>query len=167
MAGAVVNCAPGGPPDPCSKLAQEINDFINRVKEAGAGGIKGLKQRFAEQVAPGASGPGTPAWVRHDEQIKTQQRGLRDRLNNFNKNNCGGKVPIPADAWDWATKKPPALAEWKANNPVAPRTAESSALDWKALEKATGFTGVALVIYLIISEGSRILIPPRNLIPVP
>jgi hypothetical protein len=31
---------------------------------------------------------------------------------------------------------------------------------------ATGLTGTALIVYLIISEGSRIF-PPRNLIPVP
>jgi RHS repeat-associated protein len=34
------------------------------------------------------------------------------------------------------------------------------------LEKITGLTGTALVVYLIISEGSR-LFPPRNLVPVP
>jgi hypothetical protein len=32
---------------------------------------------------------------------------------------------------------------------------------------ATGLTGMALAIYLIISEGSRVVFPPRNLIPVP
>lgn len=34
------------------------------------------------------------------------------------------------------------------------------------MSKLTGLTGTALVIYLILSEGSR-LFPPRNLIPVP
>jgi hypothetical protein len=36
----------------------------------------------------------------------------------------------------------------------------------KKLETATGLTGAALVLYLIISEGSRIF-PPRNLLPIP
>ena len=36
----------------------------------------------------------------------------------------------------------------------------------KKMEKATGLAGTALIIYVIISEGSR-LFPPRNLIPVP
>ncbi|MEM9302733.1 MAG: DUF4157 domain-containing protein [Pseudomonadota bacterium] len=31
----------------------------------------------------------------------------------------------------------------------------------------TGLTGAALIAYLIVSEGSRIVFPPRNLIPVP
>jgi hypothetical protein len=36
----------------------------------------------------------------------------------------------------------------------------------KRMEEITGLAGAALIIYLIISEGSR-LFPPRNLIPVP
>lgn len=35
------------------------------------------------------------------------------------------------------------------------------------MAEVTGLTGAALVTYLIISEGSRILFPPRNLVPVP
>lgn len=35
------------------------------------------------------------------------------------------------------------------------------------MSQLTGLTGAALVAYLIISEGSRILFPPRNLVPVP
>jgi uncharacterized protein RhaS with RHS repeats len=34
------------------------------------------------------------------------------------------------------------------------------------MSEITGLTGAALVVYLIISEGSR-LFPPRNLVPVP
>ncbi|MEZ0609350.1 hypothetical protein ACAW74_12575 [Fibrella sp. WM1] len=36
----------------------------------------------------------------------------------------------------------------------------------RKMEQLTGLTGAALLIYLIISEGSR-LFPPRNLIPIP
>ena len=39
-------------------------------------------------------------------------------------------------------------------------------MDWEYWEEVTGLTGGALLIYLIISEGSR-LFPPRNLVPVP
>lgn len=35
------------------------------------------------------------------------------------------------------------------------------------IEDITGLTGIALTIYIIISEGSRIVFPPRNLVPVP
>jgi hypothetical protein len=36
----------------------------------------------------------------------------------------------------------------------------------KKMAEITGLTGTALLMYIIISEGSR-LFPPRNLIPVP
>ncbi len=38
--------------------------------------------------------------------------------------------------------------------------------DLEYWEKVTGLTGTALIIYLIISEGSRAF-PPRNLVPIP
>ena len=40
-------------------------------------------------------------------------------------------------------------------------------LSWQYWEEVTGLTGLALVTYLLISEGSRVLYPPRNLVPVP
>ncbi|MEM0995963.1 MAG: hypothetical protein AAGN35_02740 [Bacteroidota bacterium] len=43
---------------------------------------------------------------------------------------------------------------------------EKSIWDWEYWEEVTGLTGVALLIYLILSEGSR-LFPPRNAIPIP
>jgi hypothetical protein len=42
----------------------------------------------------------------------------------------------------------------------------SNIWEWKYWEETTGMTGAALLIYLIVSEGSR-LFPPRNLLPVP
>lgn len=35
------------------------------------------------------------------------------------------------------------------------------------LENLTGLTGTALTVYIIVSEGSRVAFPPRNLVPVP
>ena len=43
---------------------------------------------------------------------------------------------------------------------------ENGVLDWEYWEEVTGLTGAALIIYLLVSEGSR-LFPPRNLVPVP
>ena len=37
----------------------------------------------------------------------------------------------------------------------------------KKVAAFTGLSGGALITYIIISEGSRVLIPPRNLIPLP
>ena len=38
---------------------------------------------------------------------------------------------------------------------------------WARMEAATGLTCAALGVYLVIWEGSRIVFPPRNLLPVP
>lgn len=170
MGATIQNCPE--PKDPCTKLGDEINDLINRVKEKVEGGTKGLKQRFFEQInganGPPGSGVGDPSvWGRHDTAIREQQTGLRNRLNDFNKNNCGDRVPIPADAWSWATRPAPKAAEW-----TRPATAQSAAIPaaspgfMEKMSQLTGLTGAALLIYLIVSEGSR-LFPPRNLVPVP
>lgn len=51
-----------------------------------------------------------------------------------------------------------------------PRAITTPTFNWNSIRErvsiATGLTGTALTIYLIISEGSR-LFPPRNLIPIP
>ena len=39
-------------------------------------------------------------------------------------------------------------------------------LEWEYWEEVTGLTGIALLLYLVVSEGSR-LYPPRNFVPVP
>ncbi len=171
MSGSVQTC-PTEPEDICTKLAREIDEMINRHRESGDGGTKGLKQRFPEQIegpnGPLGSGIGDPGvWDTHDRAIKQQQKGLRDRLNEFNKNNCGNKVPIPLDAWEWATKPAPKPVEWRGPV-VAPRTEEPTADSdfMRKMSELTGLTGVALLIYVIVSEGSRVF-PPRNLVPVP
>jgi hypothetical protein len=51
--------------------------------------------------------------------------------------------------------------------PVEEPQVERDWTDWEYWEELTGLTGTALVIYLIFSEGSRVVFPPRNLIPAP
>ncbi len=155
------------------KLAREIEELINRDKrQDDIGGRHGLKHRFREQIegenGPPGSGVGDPeVWKDHDTAIKEQQKDVRDRLNDFNKNHCGDRVPIPVDAWEWATKPAPKPQEWRgpATSP-ATRQVTPDPDFMKKMSEATGLTGVALLIYLIVSEGTR-LFPPRNLIPVP
>src|SRR5262249_45945905 len=52
--------------------------------------------------------------------------------------------------------------------PLPPQPAPSGGgiFDLGFWQKATGLSGLALVGYLVVSEGSR-LFPPRNLVPVP
>jgi hypothetical protein len=172
MSAAVLPCQQP-PDDPCTKLGQEINDFINRNKKLfGNSGTHGLKYRFQEQIeganGPPGSGVGDPeVWNTHDKAIREQQVGLKRRLDKFDKNNCGDKVPIPSDALNWATRPAPQPSEW--TGPAPAPAAKSVAQDpdfMKKMSEITGLTGVALIVYLIISEGSR-LFPPRNLVPVP
>lgn len=167
MSAAVQKCPndPIGPEDICARLAREINEMINRDKrQHNDCGTHGLVHRFREQIT-GTGGPGTDVWRTHDEAIRNQQRGLRNRLDDFNKNNCGSKVPVPENAWQWATRPAPQPKEWQGQQ--AKREAAGGGGLWKTLEKATGLTGAALLLYLIVSEGSRIAFPPRNLVPVP
>ena len=173
MSTAVQPC-PLPPDDPCAKLAQEINELINRNKKLfGNSGRHGLKYRFQEQIeganGPPGSGVGNPEiWETHDKAIKEQQVGLKRRLDKFDKNNCGDKVPIPSDALSWATRPAPKPSEW--TGPAGEQPAKSAAADpdlMKKMEEITGLSGAALIVYLILSEGSRVLFPPRNLVPVP
>ncbi|RYE39100.1 MAG: hypothetical protein EOP21_11165 [Hyphomicrobiales bacterium] len=167
MSGAVQPCA--SPPEPetiCERLAREIDEFINR-RRGPSGGIKGLRYRFEEQIAPGAQGPGTTGWTNHERAISEQQKGLRDRLDDYDDNDCDDKgPPLPSGARNWAFRPVPSAGEWSKNNPVARTVEEDSGLIDK-VRKATGLTGVALALYLIVSEGSRVVFPPRNLVPVP
>jgi RHS repeat-associated protein len=109
----------------CKELEREIDEFINRDKRiGGTGGIHGLAHRFREQVN-GRNGPGTTSWETHEQTIKQQQNGLRERLNEWNRNQCG---PPPPGAWRWATRPVPSHNEWIGNRrppglQVTPRAA--------------------------------------------
>lgn len=166
---------PNQPEDICERLAREIDEMLNRDKrQTGNGGTHGLKHRFREQIngpnGPPGSGVGDPnVWDTHDKAIRDQQRGLRERLTEYIDNGCGGGggTPIPADAWQWATKPPPRPQEWV--RPMVQASPPAPVADpgfMRKMSELTGLTGVALLIYVIVSEGSR-LFPPRNLVPVP
>ncbi|WP_219727964.1 hypothetical protein [Tabrizicola aquatica] len=102
----------------CQCLADKINELVNRSKAPGAGGTRGLVERFAQQVAPGAQGPGTTGWINHENEIRTQQDTLQQHLDEHDGRGCppGG---LPAGARSWANKPVPSPADWQANNPVA------------------------------------------------
>ena len=67
----------------------------------------------------------------------------------------------------YAYRQPPRK---KPANDNATQPATAPALDKSLVEKIaaiTGLSGVALWIYIILSEGSRVAFPPRNAIPIP
>ncbi len=80
-----------------------------------------------------------------------------------------GKVPLPVAGQLPAKddkRAPAGLPGRLAPAPVASASEPSSSI-MAQLEQATGLTGLALLLYLIVSEGSRIAFPPRNLLPLP
>jgi len=101
--------------------------------------------------------------VRDPAQIRDYQRivggvDLEDgRVVELSPEECMCKLPEP--------ERVPALERVRKQVPQpAPGFIERN-LD--VIKETTGLTGVALALYLIVSEGSRILFPPRNLVPVP
>ena len=81
----------------------------------------------------------------------------------------GDYVPVPVAEEAGQPAKKPALATSKARRTAfATATASSRKPSfWERMERATGLTGIGLGVYLVISEGSRVVFPPRNAIPIP
>jgi len=87
-----------------------------------------------------------------------------------------GTVPAPG-GWYLFTSPEAGVITYRYRQPKRrrvrapqPQTSPSPAVDRSLVERiqaATGLTGAALIIYIIISEGSRVAFPPRNLVPVP
>jgi len=87
----------------------------------------------------------------HIDAINDQVRGLKNCWDIYNKKKCksGEEKSIGASS---------------LQQPAAESAGEQDFL--KSLEKITGLSGTALLLYILVSEGSR-LFPPRNLIPAP
>jgi RHS repeat-associated protein len=115
--------------------------------------------------------------------MKTLQRRGKDLLGN--PRNLPGKHPldalspgksrrghavylIPEDAANLAARMAEYLIHCTDDQcpPGGTPDPGESFFDWKYWEEVTGLTGAALVVYLVVSEGTR-LFPPRNLVPVP
>ena len=99
---------------------------------------------------------------------KTGPRWVKDKNNNrgYGWEDSKGRVWIPTDhdgshAPHWDVQRP---GGYDKVYPIQFKTPNISFREKIAI--ATGLTGTALTVYLIISEGSRIF-PPRNLIPIP
>jgi hypothetical protein len=119
----------------------------------------------------------------HWRQNGTEQSWInhRDQFINAwaNSANCVGII-LQQLATGQCTPRPPELSEFSGyqqrvialTDPgpwvsmSAPPNSGPGVMDWEYWEEATGLTGAVLVIYVIVSEGTR-LIPARNLLPVP
>jgi hypothetical protein len=149
----VTTAAPGGgghePGGPCESLRQKIHELLYRDKRGAGneGGTHGLIHRFKEQIG-GANGPGTEKWRTHENAIKTQQRGLRDRLEEWDKNDCGDP---PTQAWHWATRPPPKPSEWTGGQGV---------LTAKNVATGVAAAGTGYLIYRGIRMLPSLVFPP-------
>jgi hypothetical protein len=113
------------------------------------------------------------AQPRDPDQIADYERiaGDPNRVVELDPKECRCNEPDPKTALEreHAQARQRAAAAQRAASPrLAPQPAPASSgiFDLKTWEAVTGLTGTALILYLIVSEGSR-LFPPRNLVPVP
>lgn len=153
---------PKGPAE-CAALLARIVLIIGVGMVGKTDGIRGLAERFAQQItgagsptAPFDRGPnpqlgfpsGSNSWMRHDREIETQQQSLKEHLDAYEKH-CKGGPPPPPNAREWTEKPRPTPAEWTGPVPApAPAPAPSSDFSWGALAAAVGLTvvtGVALL----------------------
>jgi len=126
------------PPDPCDTLRQQIIEFMQDL----------LKRYWDLRNDVGnlpETKPSTPdpryGWRSiegEQHQFEGRQQGLRNRLNDWNSNNCG---PPPAEAWDWATKPVPS---------PDPKPAIDGSTATKAVVATGAAVGTGYIIYRII-----------------
>ncbi len=144
----------------CVCLSRAIEDLLNGNASHGSG-EKGLKQHWAEQIARGAEPPGTATWNRHQINIRDQQRNLRDHLREHEARGCGGPgngSPVPADAWQWASRGLPTQQDWGAHNPAAYEGLTGSPIGDAAV--VAGSVSLGYLIYRGIRMIPSIFFPP-------
>ena len=107
---------PGPTPQPNTpqqtpQQQQKCNDLSNRIKEL----RDELSKRTDELIEDKHNLPqtGRNSIDGHQQQFRNKQSELRDKLNQFQSNGCGGGTP--ADAWKFATMPAPKPAPKKPN----------------------------------------------------
>lgn len=93
-----------GPPDPCQDLLQQILAFIQNLQKRYwdlRNDVGGLPMTKPAQPHPKY---GFRSITGERQQFEDRQKGLRNRLNDYNQEGCGDPPP---DAWKWATMETP------------------------------------------------------------
>lgn len=168
MASIMSRCPFTDPDDICRWLRDEIHKKV--LQQKSQTGVRGLRERIMDQIY-GANGPTladgspNPVWRTHDDEIRKLRENINEYFKEHDDRDCGDRAPVSKEVKKWVRATPPRAQDWKG-----PRVAEStrfSPLSWEDWKRITGLSGLALVAYLVISEGSRVVFPPRNAIPVP
>jgi hypothetical protein len=145
-----------------TSLCQCLAEFIDKMMEGG----DGLIQRWDNMTNQYASQDKIAGhWV----QVEGRQRRIKEAKDLYDNNGCGGGNHALHPRMDELLDKresdamPEFKRRWGTDMPAS--AVVSSPTDWEWWKKATGLTGGALLLYIILSEGSRI-IPWRNAIPI-
>jgi len=143
MTTAAQGC-PGLPPDPCKALLAEILRFMDLIQKR----YWDLRNDVGNLPATKPAQPdpryGTRSIEGERNAYGNDQKGLQNRLNDWNSNNCG---PPPPGAWDWATRDTPAADPKPVDGAV------------KSVAATGAVVGAGYVVYRIIRFLPS-LIPP-------
>jgi len=101
------------------------------------------------------------AFKDEDDRMKTDEGGHKSD-DNYNERASPGEKYKEQDQ----NKEPGQMPAVPASVPAGGVTPASNSGLVQKISNVTGLTGTALIIYIVISEGSR-LFPPRNLVPIP
>lgn len=99
----------------------------------------------------------TPGVIVYQFTRRPDKDPVRDPVN----------VPVPDMPWVPQGERPRTTPQHIPLTPSAPESTDPEIWDLNYWKRVTGITSTAaLIVYLLISEGSR-LFPPRNLVPIP
>jgi hypothetical protein len=159
---------PGGGGNQCLALLGEILSFLLGGPNHTIGGVdvvgrdihRGLIERyehmrqdphqlFRNHRGVGQAHPQFGSWEGHQQTFRDQARGLRERLNNWQRNGCNGPdsgVPELAHnevrrAWDYATREPPVQPAQMQAQP-----AERTTIDPDKVLKILAILGISLAL---------------------
>ena len=162
MGSLTSDCPQCDPEGYCEELRRQIHRLV--LQQKSETGVRGLAERRHDQIY-GRSPPGSTGWQGHDQAITQIKNSLRRLLRDFNDNNCPDLTPIARPVTEIINAPNPAASDWKGSQAAPMVETDPGVFDWEYWEEATGLTGVALVLLLIVWQGSR-LFPPHNLAPI-
>jgi hypothetical protein len=146
-----------------TNICECLADFIKSQLEGGDGMIDrwdNMTNQFASRDKLDG----------HWAQFEGRQRQVQKAKDLYNNSGCGGGAhalhPRMDEFLDKTKEDTFSAYQQRWGTAMPQQAASDSVWDWEYWKRVTGLTGGALVLYLIVSEGSR-LYPPRNLVPVP
>jgi hypothetical protein len=111
----------------CDDLLQQIIDLINELKQRFQELLDDAQHLQWDNWSVSNPKPGVGSVEGHQIQFRQKQTRLRNKLNEWNTDNCGGGGgALPSDAWQWATRPAPDPIPQSRPTPPAPATSSST-----------------------------------------